>query len=316
MVDIILLIIGVALLIKGGTGVINNSLLLAQKIKISPLIIGIIFVGIGTSLPEIFISIFSGLDKNTGIGLGNIVGSNIAHLCLFIGGVLLLIKRIHIGTVKTQQNAYIMLFLTIVFSILLILGKLTFVPGLLFIISALILITWQIKQGENGALHEDKQSMNQQNSFVLGEKLNKIYFLLFISILMLLLGGKLVVDSGTRVAMLLGVSSFVIGATIVAVGTSLPELVVTIKGALTKKGDKLVIGNILGSNIYNILICGGILGLYNVGGTNNIFAIVMLIISCLFFITLVVRYKGQEIPRYIGVILLLLYVIYLGSLII
>jgi cation:H+ antiporter len=116
--------------------------------------------------------------------------------------------------------------------------------------------------------------------------------------------------------MLLGVSSFVIGATIVAVGTSLPELVVTIKGALTKKGDKLVIGNILGSNIYNILICGGILGLYNVGGTNNIFAIVMLIISCLFFITLVVRYKGQEIPRYIGVILLLLYVIYLGSLII
>lgn len=311
MFDIFVFFLGLFLLVIGGTGVIDNSLALAGKLKISPLIVGIIFVGIGTSLPEIFISIFSGLDGATELGLGSIIGSNIAHICLFLGAVLLFIKEISVGEVKTQQNALLMLSLTFIFSLFLIIKKFLFLPGLIFIILGFVVIYWHIKEGKRGAISEDRKDMEKLNNINNEKKLSTIGFLFVISLIFLILGGKLVVDSGTKIAQLLGVSSFIIGATVVAVGTSLPELTVTIGGALKEKDDKLVVGNILGSNIYNILFCGGILGLFNTGGINNPLTIAVFVISNLFFITLVFLYRGRKIPRYFSIILLALYILYL-----
>jgi cation:H+ antiporter len=307
-----LFLFGLFLLVMGGSGVISNSLSLAGKLKISPLIIGIIFVGIGTSLPEIFVSLFSGLDGSGGLGLGNIVGSNIAHICLFLGSVLLFVKKVYIGSVKTQQNGLLMLLITIVFSLLLIFNVFRFVPGALFIFLGFGAVIWEIYEGKKGAVNEDRKVMANLSLINNGRKLSSVLFFFFISLIALIIGGKLVVDAGVKIAQMLGVSSFIIGATIVALGTSLPELTVTIESALRKNEDKLLIGNILGSNIYNILFCGGILGLFNVGGINNIQILSLLVISSMFFVGLALIYKGREIPRYWGIILLALYLLYLA----
>ncbi|HEX9059990.1 MAG TPA: hypothetical protein VF941_07405, partial [Clostridia bacterium] len=253
MFEVIVFLLGLFLLVLGGSGVIGSSLSLAGKLKISPLIIGIIFVGIGTSLPEIFVSIFSGLDGSAGLGLGNIIGSNIAHICLFLGSVLLFVKKVYIGKVKTQQNGLLMVLVTAIFSLLLISGNFGFISGAIFIFLGFLAVIWEIYEGKHGAVNEDRKIMDNLIQSNNGKKLSIVVLLFFISLISLIVGGKFVVDSGVKIAQMLGVSSFVIGATIVALGTSLPELTVTIESALRRNEDKLLIGNILGSNIYNIL---------------------------------------------------------------
>lgn len=123
-------------------------------------------------------------------------------------------------------------------------------------------------------------------------------------------GGKLIVDSGVEVAYLLSIPPFLIGMTAVAVGTSLPELAVSITG-LAAKEEKLVVGNILGSNIYNILFGGGILGVFNSGGLNNFPSLIFFLIFSFLFCLLIYTYKGRPVSRYFGFIIFVLYVVYL-----
>jgi len=119
-----------------------------------------------------------------------------------------------------------------------------------------------------------------------------------------------VVDSGVEVAHLLGISPFMIGITAIAVGTSLPELTVSLVGIAAKE-EKLVIGNILGSNIYNILLGGGILGFFGTDRLYTISPLIFFIIFSLFFCFLIYAFKGRSVPRYFGPVLLVFYAIYL-----
>jgi cation:H+ antiporter len=137
------------------------------------------------------------------------------------------------------------------------------------------------------------------------------FTLLVLSLAALLVGSKLLVDSGVKLANLLGVSPFLIGIVTVSIGTSLPELAVTVT-SLLKKEEKLAVGNILGSNIYNILFGGGILGIFSAKGVNNLTALLFFAVFSLIFCFLIYTYKGRRVPRYFGLILLTLFTLYLS----
>ena len=282
--------------------------MLAGKLKVSPLVIGFTVVAIGTSLPEISIALQSGLNHTTDLSLGDIVGSNIANIGL-IFGLALVFRSVYIGTLKTQRNMLLYLSLSTVFFFILLLMGLQALTGLLLLLIGVVAIIWQIKQGKQGALDEDKELLNE-----LGKDHRKpiiAFIFLGLSLAALLFGSKLLVDSGVRIANLLGVSPFLIGIVVVSIGTSLPELAVTVT-SLLKKEEKLAVGNILGSNIYNILIGGGILGVFNTKGITNLTALLFFAFFSLIFCFLIYTYKGRRVPRYFGLGLLTLFLLYIG----
>ncbi len=305
--NILLFLTGLLFLLLGSRGLVRNALILAGKIRISPLVIGFTVVAIGTSLPEISVALQSGLNHTTELSLGDIVGSNIANIGL-IFGLALTFRSIYIGTLKTQKNMLFYLLLSTLFFFILLLMGLQVVTGLLLLSLGIAAIVWQIRQGEQGALDEDKKVLNE-----LGKDHRNLLLavlLLALSLSSLLLGSKLLVDSGVKLAYLLGVSPFLIGLVAVSISTSLPELVITVT-SLLKKEDKLAVGNILGSNIYNILIGGGILGIFNAKGITNLIPLFFFAVFSLIFCFLIYTYKGKRVPQYFGLILLVVFASYL-----
>jgi len=164
MTSVLFFVLGLGLLVIGGRGVVDNALTIASRLKLSPLIIGITIVAIGTSLPEIVVSFFGGLDKATDLALGNIIGSNISNIGL-IFGLLLLINGLYIGSIKTQKNMIFYLVLSIVFSFVLLFGRLNLIHGIILLVFCFLVLTWQIIQGRKGSFEEDKENF---------EKLSKI----------------------------------------------------------------------------------------------------------------------------------------------
>jgi len=307
MTSFLLFLLGLGLLVIGGRGVVNNALAIASRLKLPPLIIGITIVAIGTSLPEIVVSFFGGLDKATDLALGNIIGSNISNIGL-IFGLSLLLNGLYIGSMKTQKNMIFYLVLSIAFFLILLFSGLNPIQGVFFLLFGFFVLIWQIIQGRKGVFEEDKEIFEELSK--IGR--NPVFAcLLFVSSLALLVGGsKLVVDSGVEIAHLLGVSPFMIGITVIAVGTSLPELSVSLVGIAARE-EKLVVGNILGSNIYNILLGGGILGLFGTDRLEAISPLIFFIIFSFFFCFLIYAFKGRKISRYFGFAMLGFYVIYL-----
>lgn len=303
---------GLGLLLIGANGVVNSSLALASRYKISPLIIGITAVAIGTSLPEIVVTIFGGLDGGLQLALGNIIGSNIANIGLILG-VSALSGGIIVGKQKTQRNMLLYLILSIVTFAVLAMEKLGLLTGILFLVVGHIVLLWQVSQGVAGSHAEDRKLVRNLPKSSKKASILGMYFIL--SIVALILGGKLLVDNGIVLAQVFHISQAVIGLTAVAVGTSLPELAVSLIG-LKKRQGKLVIGNILGSNIFNILFGAGILGLYKVNALKDgISLMVFLLISTLFCLVLF-KFKGRKLPRYIGGLFLALYAVYLYVLVV
>lgn len=298
---------GLALLLFGAGGVVNSALGIAKKVRISPLVVGSTAVAIGTSLPEITVSLFGGIDKATHLALGNIIGSNIANIGLILG-LSILFDGIRVGKHKTQTSSGIYFLLSIATFLVLLAGSFNLIFGTILIVSGLVVLWWQIRQGIDGALVEDKEMIQgmgktHENPLVLG-----LYFI--VSLVALVIGGKLLVDYGVVLANLLNISETVIGVTVVAVGTSLPELAVSIIG-LIKHQEKLVIGNILGSNIFNVFFGGGILGLYEARSLGNNQTLIFFLMFSLLLSLILHSFKGEEIPRYYGTLLLLLYGVYL-----
>ncbi|MEX1052398.1 MAG: sodium:calcium antiporter, partial [Patescibacteria group bacterium] len=254
--------VGLALLLVGASSIVNNSLALANKVKISPLIIGITAVSIGTSLPEIAIALFGGIEKTTDIALGNIIGSNIANIGL-VFGISILLNPLKIGRFKTQRNSIINGGLSLLFFIILVFNSLNIAFGTLFLILGALLIIHNVKQGFVGAAYEDKKML--KNIKTTDKSLFKIILVFIFSLLLIVIGSRLTINYGLLLADLFQVPSVIIGITAIAIGTSLPELAISVFGII-KKEDKLVVGNILGSNIFNILIGGGVLGIFTAGG--------------------------------------------------
>ncbi len=296
---------GLLLLLIGAWGVVSTALKIAAKARISPLIVGITAVAIGTSLPELTVSFFGGIEHATHLALGNIIGSNIANIGL-IFALSILSTTTKVGTHKTQSNIHFYFFLTIVMVFVLLTNNLKQEVGFIFIISGFLAILWQVNQGRTDYSIASKEVTKNSNTTNVA-----ITIILFtISLVALIVGGKWIVDYGVILASKLHISETLVGVTAIAIGTSLPELAVTLIG-LFKRQPKLVVGNILGSNIFNILFGGGILGLNNANGFDSSVTLIFFTIFSILFSSVLYLYRGKDIPRYFGLIFLGLYFFYL-----
>lgn len=257
---------GLLLLVAGGEFLVRGSVDLAKRLGISPLVIGLTLVGFGTSTPELVTSVQAALLGAPGIAYGNIVGSNIANILLILGASTILLP-LRVSSAALRRDGTVMLAATLVFAVLAVVMPLGRIEGSISVLLLAIYIYVAIRQerhaaaGQHGALHEKADALQSADAGACVDASPKGPFLIPLVTAVgglgaVVAGGSFFVDGAVALARSLAVSETLIGLTIVAVGTSLPELVTSVLAAIRRQGD-IAFGNIVGSNIYNILGIGG-----------------------------------------------------------
>ena len=254
-VEIVLYLVGgLVTLFIGAEGLIRGSSNLAIKIGITPLVVGLTVVAFGTSTPELVVSLKAALLGNSSISLGNVVGSNIANIALILG-VAAIIKPLDVHANVIMREIPIMILITVLFLFLLIDGELGFIDGLIFVIGLVIYLIVNVLLARKEKNPEVDSEFKEGLKSKLGVPVSIV--LMVAGLGLLILGANLFVQSAVAIAKMFNVSDAIIGLTIVAIGTSLPELITSIVASYKKEAD-IAIGNVVGSNIFNIL---GILGI-------------------------------------------------------
>ena len=297
--DIFLAIIGLGLLVLGAEIVIRGSISFGKKINISLFAIGVVIVAGGTSLPELASSINAVLNNYSDLALGAVVGSNIANLVLVMAATTIIFPIVNIN--KNQINqAWINIFLGIVL-IFMTFFYFNYIFGIVAILTLIYLMYIQMKKGEIDNTEINKNDYSTIISLIL----------IVLGIIFLVFGSDLLVSSAIEIAKKYNVSEAVIGLSLIAFGTSLPELVVGILSAIKKKVD-FALGNILGSNIYNVL---GVLGISSLFGNFTLPEIFLkqdlLIMVAITSIVLIFMLSMKKIGRIYGILGLSIYVYYL-----
>ena len=247
LISVLSLLIGFTLLVWSADAFTDNGAKIARIFNISPLIIGLLIFGFGTSAPEMLVSGLAAYDGHPELSIGNAFGSNIFN----IGLVLAVAAIIHPVIVEKNvlKKEWLFLFLsTLVIGFLLIDGFLSFIDGSILLTLLLLFLYYVFNESkkDNNLENEVSEDINKDQSK------GKTWLLLIISLVILVSSARLVVWGGTNLALAFGVSDLIIGLTVVALGTSLPELAVAISSAL-KKQHQMIIGNIIGSNLFNSL---------------------------------------------------------------
>jgi len=310
MFHVILLVVGFILLIKGADLLVDGASSIAKKFKISNFIIGLTVVAFGTSMPELVVSVLASIQGSASLAVGNILGSNVSNILLILG-VAAFIYPLHIrkNTVRTEipfSLAAIALLWLLINN--LFLGGttpyiLTRVGGLILLLFFAVFLQYTFSLAKNS--RNNSENIKQYPNLEAG------LFILF-GLIGLTWGGKLIVDSAVYMAHILGLSEFVIGVTVVAVGTSLPELATTIIAALKKHSD-IAVGNVVGSNIFNILWILGISALIKpitFNPSNNI-DIGFVFLSTFLLLPFMFIGKKDTLTRVEGSVFLFLYVGYI-----
>lgn len=305
----LILIIGFILLIKGADFLVTGSSALAKRIGVSDLVIGLTVVAFGTSMPELLVNIFASAQGNTEIAIGNVIGSNIFNILLILGvSALIYPLAVTKGTVWKEipfslLAAFVLGFLSndILFDQAEY-SVLTRVDGFVFLSFFVIFLYYitSIAKVENGEQQQSgKEGLVKSSVMVIG------------GFVALIFGGKMVVDGAVKIASLLGVSQSLIGLTIVAAGTSLPELATSAVAAYRKNAD-IAVGNIVGSNIFNVFFILGVSALIKplpiCGSINSdIFVLVGSTVLLFFFMF---TGKRRMIDRWEGGLFILCYIAY------
>lgn len=251
-VDLALILGGLVLLVLGGDRLVRGAVGLALRLGISPLVVGLTVVAFGTSAPEMIVSISAALSGATDIALGNVVGSNIANV-LVILGVSALVAPIIVRGHDLRESWGMMMAASALLIVLAFLGPLTIGHGAVLLV-ALVLTVWrQIATGQ-GADEELPDAPAAREGW------GPVILALVIGLVALPVGAQMLVSGAVDIARVLGISEAVIGLTLVAVGTSLPEMAASVAAALRGRSD-LALGNVVGSNIFNILAILGITSL-------------------------------------------------------
>ena len=306
--SIIFLVLGFYVLIKGADIFVDGASSVAGNLKVSKMLIGLTIVAFGTSAPEFAVSVKSIISHNTDMVLGNVIGSNIMNILLILG-VSSLVHSLSVRNNTVKKELPITLLITTLFAILLsdnlfdnnVVNMFTRSDGIILVLFFLVYVYYLISIARN------KIDVDQDEEYM--PFLKSVLFTLF-GIIGIVIGSNFVVDSATQIATFLGVSEKMISLTVIALGTSLPELVTSVSA--TKKGEyDLAIGNIIGSNIFNIgLVIGIPVAIF--GGIehisfNYIDLVVMILAAFLLFIF---SYKDKKITRREGLILLTIFIIY------
>ena len=292
--NIILLVLGFILLLKGADWFVDGASSIASRFGIPQLIIGLTIVAMGTSLPEAFVSITAALKSNAAITIGNVVGSNILNVGIILG-ITALIRPLHI---QNSTIKYEMPFMILVTLVLILLGINTTISRLDGMIMWLFFLGY--------LYYIFKMSKNQMEETEI-KKTNPLFIPL--GLVCLMVGSNFAVDAATNIAISLGVSQRFIGLTIVALGTSLPELVTSVTAA--KKGNAdIAIGNIIGSNIFNILFVVGSSALITPVPFEYHFIIDSFVAILIGLVLYLCTKKTRVLDKKAGILLLVTYSIY------
>lgn len=313
--DFIILIIGFFLLIKGADIFVDGASSIAKKIGIPSVIVGLTIVSLGTSAPELAVSLISSFNGNNGIAVGNVLGSNLFNTLVVLGGTAivapLIIKK------STIKRDYIATLLVTILTCFLIFGLVPKSENMLSRISGIILLVVCIAYMFILVKAAKKDSVkDEENTSEI--KMSKNILLSLIGVVGIVFGGNLVVDSATNIAYALGMSEKLVGLTIVAVGTSLPELVTSIVAALKGEND-IALGNVLGSNIFNlVLILGASATISPITVSGVMLIDFIILIAVTLFIGALIFFNKKEdkrLGRLEGIILVGIYVAYLAYII-
>ncbi|MEX2615490.1 MAG: calcium/sodium antiporter [Alphaproteobacteria bacterium] len=323
MVEIALpLIGGLILLVIGGELLVRGAVQVATRFGVSPLVIGLTLVGFGTSTPELVTSVQAALSGSPGIAYGNIVGSNIANILLILGASAVL-TPILVTSNALKRDCAVMVAVTLVFAATAALMPLGALIGVLFV-AALALYVFaafrqerQLATGDHGAVYEKTMAAQAVDPALIPVEspTRPVFMSLFVAIAglaLVVLGGYFLVGGAVALARSLGVSETIIGLTIVAVGTSMPELVTSIMAAIRKQTD-VAFGNIVGSNIYNILGIGGVTA--TIAPTRvppEIVRFDNLVMIAASILLVAFAYTGRRISRWEGGLLVALYIGYVA----
>ncbi len=295
--------IGLVLLVKGADEMVSSAVQIALKFKLPSSIIGATFIGFGTSAPELFASTGAALKGDLDLGIGNIVGSNIANSLLVVAVLYLALPKDFSHKIKLNQISPVwMAILTTVFvSTYVLTNEFPFLLGAVLLILVIYVIykmisTESVDEGE-----------------LLGEEKNYIWLRGGLSLLATLYGSQLVVDNAVAIAELFGVSSLIIGSTIIAIGTSLPEVAGTISAAKMRKPD-IVFGNIFGSNLFNIGLVGATAIMISPGEISSVIDYQLFI---MYFVSFIVIFLSRNVIKrnsLLGYLFIIAYILFLISL--
>lgn len=311
--SILLIIVGFFLLIKGADFLVEGSSKVAKKFHIPEIIIGLTIVSIGTSMPELFVSITSALDGYSDMAMGNVIGSNIANLLLILG------LSTVISSVKFKRETRLIeiplcLIFTVAFLILCNVGQDISRPDAIILITLFIaFIIYTIVMAVKGESFDSKDNdeiVDESEEKESSTLRNIIYII--VGIIALKFGGDLTVNNSVNVAKIIGLSEKIISLTILAVGTSLPELVTSVSAAIKGKSD-IAIGNIIGSNIFNMLLIIGVCAVikpisYNI--SYNMDMSILIIATIVLSLFPIIPPKNK-MTRFNGIIYLILYAGYM-----
>ena len=303
---ILLLIVGMALLIKGADWFVEGASAIAKALKIPSLVIGLTLVSIGTSMPEFSVSLTSSLNGNIDMSFGNVIGSNIFNTFVVIGVSAIIVPLV----VSKQMQKYDLPILMGIYA-LLALFSFVITPGTIQVWESIILFALTIFYTAFLILRSKGQKIEEENN----TKKRKWWvnlILVAIGIAGIIFGGKLVVNNASKLAMAMGMSEMLVGLTIVAIGTSLPELVTSIVAA--KKGENdIAVGNAIGSCIFNVILILGFCSILepyvvNVSNLNTLIDVIVMLISAI--VIFLFSLKSKKINRWQGIVMVLIYVVY------
>lgn len=315
-VQVLLILLGFILLVKGADILVDGSATIAKKFHIPEIIIGLTIVSIGTSLPELFVSLTSAIKGHSDMSMGNVIGSNVCNLLLILG-LSAAIKTIRFKRETRKFEIPFSLAVVVLFFIICNLGQsVSRIDGIILLLVFLVFIGYTTVMAKKGIDYE-KQDKDADIEMA-EQKAKKEYTTvkaianIILGIVALKFGGDFVVDNAEKIALAFNISEKIIGLTIVAIGTSLPELVTSVTAAI--KGDSdIAIGNILGSNIFNMLMIIGVTAVITPINYALSYNSQLLILFIATILLMIFPYTGKvnRMTRINGFMYLALYIVYM-----
>ena len=316
--DYILLVVGLGLLLLAANYLVDSSVAIAQRAKISNFIIGLTIVGIGTSAPELFVSVSSALSNSGDIAMGNVIGSNIANIFLILG-VTAMIYPFAIERLQRHRDIPFLIIATVFVALIandtilpgFTKNSLNRLDGLVLLVCFVAYIGWVVVQKGKNPMKAIEEADEEASSSLTGKNPWLLWGIAIVSLVGLIYGGNLFLDSAKNLARAWGMSEAVIAITIVAVGTSLPELVTAIIAA-SKKNPQLALGNVIGSNLFNLMFILGTASAVKPLEFRdiNIWDYAVMFVSAIMLYVVVLTFKKDKFDRIEGVIFFGAYVAY------
>lgn len=300
------IIVGSLLLYFGADALVKGASRLAIRLGITPMIIGLTVVAFGTSAPELVVSLSAGMRGKADIALGNVIGSNICNIALILG-LSALIRPLDVNYKTAGKDIFIMVAVSVITLLLAFDGELTTIDGAILLVGIISYVMFNIHKSKKDSADVSVDELTETKYM----NKNILHILMVIAgLVILMMGANLFLEGAVRMAKMFNLSDAVIGLTIVALGTSLPELATSAVASFKKHSD-ISLGNVLGSNIFNLLMILGATSIFfpiNSTGIKVVDVVLMILLSV---IIVPLSYRKNVINRYSGAFLLLIYTSYM-----